>query len=202
MTTLSTTRTALNQTTAPSLVGPRCWYSYAATAVPARPIGNAAAPSPTTAAAASPNHEHARSLRHAVEGSAVDVCEGFGAGLLVHGGVGFAGVMVASSKCMPRWHVEKRAAVVNRILPDAVGGSLQGLGRSTNDLISVLCWQRSIALRPLSSLLLGWNRDIKGQDRRGDRGCCASDPASATVMVLEGWDASTVSESSRPARQR
>jgi hypothetical protein len=29
-------------------------------------------------------------------------------------------------------------------------------------------------LLPLSSLLLGWNRDIKGQDRRGDRGCCVS----------------------------
>jgi hypothetical protein len=31
-------------------------------AYPARPIGNAAASSPTTAAAASPNHEHARAL--------------------------------------------------------------------------------------------------------------------------------------------
>jgi hypothetical protein len=43
-------------------MGPRCWSPGTGTAYPARPIGNAAASSPTTAAAASPNHEHARAL--------------------------------------------------------------------------------------------------------------------------------------------
>src|SRR4029450_4946340 len=43
----------------------------------------------------------------------------------------------------------------------------------------------SVGLRPLLSLLPVWNRDIQGKDRCRDRDCCANDPPSAAVMVLE-----------------
>jgi hypothetical protein len=72
---------------------------------------------------------------------------------------------------------------------------LVGLGATicslsgTADLMSIIFdWQLLIGLGPLLSLLPVWNRDIQGKDRCRDRDCCACDPPSAAVMVLEDWD--------------
>ena len=84
---------------------------------------------------------------------------------------------------------------------------LVGLGATicslsgTTDLMSIIfeC-QLLIGLGPLLSLLPVWDRDIEGKDRCGDRGCCANDPPSAAVAVLEDRTARTASESSRPSQ--
>jgi hypothetical protein len=51
------------------------------------------------------------------------------------------------------------------------GRSHEGLGTSTNDLVSILRWQLFIGPRSLLSLPLIWNRDVQGKERRGDRDC-------------------------------
>lgn len=72
---------------------------------------------------------------------------------------------------------------------------LVGLGATicslsgTTDLMSIIFdWQLWIGLGPLLSLLPVWDRDVQGKDRCGDRGCCANDPPSAAVVILEDWD--------------
>jgi hypothetical protein len=68
------------------------------------------------------------------------------------------------------------------------GRATQELDTSTDDLVGIPRWELWIRVGPLLSLLLIGDRDIQGKDRCSDRSCCASDPPSAAVMVLEDGD--------------